>query len=63
MNRLAPYLQAAPLALVFLLFFILPIGLVVVVSFFNYETYQILIPDFTWQNYEDIFSSEVTYRT
>ncbi len=33
MNRLAPYLQAAPLALVFLLFFILPIGLVVVVSF------------------------------
>jgi putative spermidine/putrescine transport system permease protein len=63
MNRLAPYLQAAPLALVFLLFFILPIGLVVVVSFFNYESYQILIPDFTFQNYEDVFSSNVTYRT
>jgi putative spermidine/putrescine transport system permease protein len=58
-----PYLQAGPLALVFLLFFILPIGLVVVVSFFNYESYQILIPDFTFQNYEDVFSSNVTYRT
>ncbi len=63
MNRLAPYLQAAPLALVFLLFFILPIGLVVVVSFFDYESYQILIPDFTFQNYQDVFSSNVTYRT
>ncbi len=63
MNRITPYLQAAPLALVFLLFFILPIGLVVVVSFFNYESYQILIPDFTLQNYEDVFSSQVTYRT
>ena len=57
------YLQAGPLILVFALFFLLPIGLVVVVSFFDYQTYDILIPDFTWQNYEDVFTAEVTYRT
>ena|SRR5919106_1665963 len=63
MNRLAPYLQAAPLALVFLLFFALPMVLVVAVSFFDYQSYQILIPAFTLQNYDDVFSSSTTYRT
>jgi putative spermidine/putrescine transport system permease protein len=58
-----PYLQATPLILVFALFFVLPIALVVVVSFFDYQTYQILIPDFTFLNYEDVFTAEVTYRT
>jgi putative spermidine/putrescine transport system permease protein len=62
-SRLAPYFQVAPLTLVFLLFFLLPIVLVVVVSFFDYQTYQILIPAFTWQNYIDVFTSNVTYRT
>lgn len=62
-SRLAPYFQVAPLTLVFLLFFLLPIVLVVVVSFFDYQTYQILIPDFTFQNYIDVFTSNVTYRT
>ena len=51
---LAPYLQAAPLALVFALFFLLPLALVVVVSFWDYTEYSI-IPAFTWQNYDDIF--------
>ncbi len=62
-SRLAPYFQVAPLTFVFLLFFLLPIVLVVVVSFFDYQTYQILIPDFTFQNYIDVFTSNVTYRT
>ncbi|WP_193171767.1 ABC transporter permease [Nisaea nitritireducens] len=57
------YLQAAPLSLIFLLFFVLPIAMVVVVSFFDYQAYQILIPDFVLFNYQDVFSSEVTYRT
>jgi putative spermidine/putrescine transport system permease protein len=52
-----------PLASVFLLFFIVPIALVVVVSFFGYETYQILIPAFTLDNFRDVFSESVTYRT
>jgi len=60
---IVPYLQVAPFAVVFLLFFVVPIALVVVVSFFGYETYQILIPDFTLDNFRDVFSEAVTYRT
>ncbi|MFO1036884.1 MAG: ABC transporter permease [Geminicoccaceae bacterium] len=60
---LAAYLLATPLAIVFLLFFIVPMALVVVVSFFNYESYQILIPDFTFQNYIDVFTEQVTWDT
>jgi len=60
---LTPYFEALPLAAVFVVFFAVPIILVVVVSFFNYETYQILIPDFTLDNYREVFSQSVTYET
>ena len=60
---LVPYLEAAPLAAVFAAFFALPIVLVVVVSFFGYETYRLLIPAFTFENYREVFSESVTYRT
>jgi putative spermidine/putrescine transport system permease protein len=60
---IGPYLEAMPLAAVFVLFFAVPIVLVVVVSFFDYETYQILIPDFTFENYREVFSQSVTYET
>lgn len=63
MRRCGAYLQAMPMGLVFGVFFILPILLVVVVSFFDYQTYDILIPDFVFFNYEDVFSSSVTYNT
>jgi putative spermidine/putrescine transport system permease protein len=66
MNRLSPvvaYLQALPLAAVFLAFFAVPIALVVVVSFFDYETYRLLIPAFTLDNYREVFSESVTYQT
>jgi putative spermidine/putrescine transport system permease protein len=66
MNRLSQagaYLQALPFAVVFLLFFVVPIALVVVVSFFSYETYALLIPDFTFDNYREVFSEDVTYTT
>ena len=53
-NRLVAYFQAAPLALVFLFFFVLPLLLVVVVSFWDYNEYEI-IPAFTPQNYHEIF--------
>jgi putative spermidine/putrescine transport system permease protein len=62
-HLLIPYLQALPMALVFVLFFIVPVAVVVVVSFFDYQTYDILIPDFTLRNYEIVFSSSVTYET
>ncbi len=56
---LGPYFQAAPLALVFALFFIIPLGLVVVVSFWDYNEYEI-IPDLTGQNYKEIFEGCVS---
>src|SRR5271154_3002831 len=56
------YLQVAPLALVFLLFLVVPILTIVVVSFFDYNTTQI-IPDFLIQNYEELLLSPVTWRT
>jgi putative spermidine/putrescine transport system permease protein len=60
---LAPYLLATPLILVFLAFFVVPMLLVVTVSFFDYESYQILIPAFTLQNYIDVFTESVTWQT
>ena len=48
---------------VFAVFFIVPIALVVVVSFFGYETYQLLVPALTLENYREVFSEAVTYRT
>ncbi len=53
-NGLAPYLQAAPLALVFLLFLVIPLAFIVMVSVWTYDNYQIQ-PAFTLQNYADVF--------
>ena len=60
---LAPCLLVAPMALVFLLFFVVPILLVMAVSFFDYEAYDMLIPAFSLQNYVDVFSEQVTWDT
>ncbi len=57
------YLQVLPLSVAFALFFVVPIALVVAVSFFSYETYRLLIPAFTLENYREVFSEAVTYRT
>lgn len=62
-SLLKPYLQVAPLTAVFVLFFVIPVLMVIVISFFDYQSYRILIPDFTFMNYQDVFSSNVTYRT
>src|SRR5215211_8709521 len=56
------YLQVAPLALIFLLFLVVPITTIIVVSFFDYNTTQI-IPAFLLQNYEELLLSPVTWRT
>ena len=56
------YLQVAPLALVFLLFLVVPIATIVVVSVFDYNTTQI-IPAFILQNYDELLFSETTWRT
>lgn len=56
------YLQVAPLALIFLLFLVVPIATIIVVSFFDYNTTQI-IPAFLLQNYEELLLSPVTWAT
>jgi len=54
------YLQISPLITVLLLFFVGPIALIVIVSFWDYTEFS-LIPDFVWTNYEELFTSSVTY--
>jgi putative spermidine/putrescine transport system permease protein len=61
-NSWITYLQVAPLALVFLVFLVVPIATIVVVSFFDYNTTQI-IPAFLLQNYEELLFSPVTWQT
>src|SRR6218665_2944178 len=53
-RRIAPWWQAAPFALVFLLFFLLPLALIVMVSFWDFNEYE-LLPGFTGKNYRSIF--------
>jgi putative spermidine/putrescine transport system permease protein len=46
--------QASPYSLVFLLFFLIPLGLIIMVSFWDFNEYEI-IPRFTFRNYVGIF--------
>ena len=48
------WLQATPFALVFLVFFIIPLILVVIVSFWDYNDYAML-PSFTLRSYTETF--------
>src|SRR3984885_7424529 len=56
------FLQAAPLAAVLIVFLLLPMLVLIVVSFFDYNSVQI-IPAFQLTNYVDVLGSEVTWRT
>ncbi|MCP4306676.1 MAG: ABC transporter permease, partial [bacterium] len=56
------YLQVGPLFLVLLLFVIVPLALVVVVSFFRYQMLVGLVPDFTFKNYIDILSNSTNWQ-
>jgi putative spermidine/putrescine transport system permease protein len=58
----ASYLQAAPLALILGAFLLLPMVALIVVSFFDYDSVQI-IPGFVLTNYQDVLGSSVTWRT
>lgn len=62
LSMLAPYLQISPLALVLVLFLVVPILTIIVVSFWDYDNIQ-LIPGFYLSNYVDLLSSGVTWRT
>ncbi len=51
---IAAWWQAAPYTLVFVLFFLLPLGLILMVSFWDFNEYE-LLPGFTLRNYASIF--------
>lgn len=59
---LAPYLQAAPLAVILGLFLLLPLVMIVVVSFWDYD-FATMYPDFILLNYEETLGSWVTWKT
>jgi putative spermidine/putrescine transport system permease protein len=60
-NSFKGLLQVSPLALVLLLFFAVPVALVVIVSFFRYQMLVGLVPDFTLQNYRDLLTNPTTW--
>ncbi len=53
-RTLAAWWQALPLTTVFALFFVVPLALVLMVSFWDYNQYEML-PGFTFKNYVAIF--------
>lgn len=53
-RHLVPLILSLPFATVIFAFFIVPLALVIMVSFWDYNSYSI-IPDFIFTNYEDIF--------
>ena len=59
-GRIVSCFQVAPLAIVLLLFFGLPLVVVVVISFCDFDLAGI-IPDFTLTNFEELFTSGTTY--
>jgi putative spermidine/putrescine transport system permease protein len=53
-RALPAWAQALPLALVFLVFFVVPLALTVMVSFWDYTEYS-LVPAFTLRSYTEMF--------
>ena len=60
-RHLTGWLMASPLALILLFFLVLPIGMIAAVSFWTATEFSIQ-PDFSFENYEFLFGSPVTYR-
>ena len=53
-RSIAAWWQALPLTTVFALFFLVPLALVLMVSFWDYNQYEML-PGFTFKNYLAVF--------
>lgn len=60
-NALTGWLMVSPLALVLLVFLVAPIVMIAIVSFWRATEFSI-IPAFSWENYDFLFGSSVTYR-
>nr|WP_319514566.1 ABC transporter permease [uncultured Cohaesibacter sp.] len=61
-SSISAYLQALPLALILGAFLLLPIIMIVVVSFWDYD-FARMYPDFVTFNYGEALSSWVTWKT
>jgi putative spermidine/putrescine transport system permease protein len=59
-ERLIPYLEVLPLTVVLVVFLGIPLVIVVVVSFFDFDMFDI-IPEFTLRNYVELFQANLTY--
>ncbi len=53
-RSLSAWWQATPLTLVFALFFLIPLALILMVSFWDFNEYE-LLPGFTFKNYISVF--------
>ena len=60
-RTLRSYWQITPLSLVLLCFLVFPILTIVIVSFWDFNAYQ-LLPDFTFDNYAYSLTSDVTLK-
>lgn len=61
-QKLVAYIQAAPLALILGFFLLLPILMIAIVSFWDYDFAQ-MYPDFVTFNYTETLGSWVTWQT
>jgi putative spermidine/putrescine transport system permease protein len=61
-SKLTTYLQVAPMTLVLLLFFAVPVLLVIIVSFLKYQMLVGIVPVVTVKNYVDLLTNETTWR-
>ncbi len=60
-SLLPVYLQVAPLTLLLLCFFVVPVLLVVIVSFMKYQMLVGIVAQFTLKNYIDLLANPTTY--
>jgi len=58
-KSIQPYALVTPQTLVLVLFLVLPILMILLVSFWQFDGIQ-MIPSFTLDNYKSIFTSDVT---
>ena len=61
-NPIVLITQVSPISAILGLFLIVPIAIILIVSFWDYNEFK-LLPDFVWTNYSDTLGSYVTYKT
>ncbi|MGC1525500.1 MAG: ABC transporter permease [Phormidesmis sp.] len=61
-KTLQPYLLATPQALIFLMFLVFPIVMIFIVSFWQFNGYA-MTPAFSFENYVNVFTSQVSLST